>query len=521
MIIVVCAALSSRHSYNKCIPIKYLSPLLIVILSYVKKLGWYIEDIDKSGIMLTNLIVLVGSLSSPEIRPAVGMEEEGRGNINGEQITPTEHGMLVRMMLERTGGSVKDHGYNASRFYVDGPGAEFATGECSSPRELAVHVAANEEMYREAVADMCTIFSKEESVPVTARIHRRTIDAEGSTHASHLNISLSLGQAYDIKASDEYAGFVLGHAATKSVLTGAGLVGPKGDLYYSQKRSVPHNARSGRFYRPTVYEVRKNSNSKGQSVEARFESRDNDINFSDWAVQVNVASTVGMLAIMRSPHLREFPASEVASYWDPSPQNEINRLHLLPDGTIVSTPAVRTSLAVQNRVADIMIDEFWDRLSPDYRLLYREIQLYCRDFGRVLDGEASVSLLADRADWAAKFEFILQRMQQGKVEFLGDIKSQAADMLYDISEVRAQGDERRIVLGQGYRLRQRGKFALSAGAAEVEKAKTTPPSTPRAQARVKYMRSLPDVNHVSWLEVGTVLPGNNLIMQQLPQLDAA
>lgn len=451
----------------------------------------------------------------PRIASVVGLEEEGRATIDGVPLASKDSELIVADMLRMTGGSAGgstgNFGYHGGKIYFDGRAPEFTTPETADPKELAKYARANAELYVSALTNLCVARSHESREPVVVRMNRRVKGSDADTWGSHINVSLTQEQAFCLNRSQNARALMLGHAAARSFIVGAGLVTPYG-LHYSQKRSEAHvDSLTGRMFGNTVYAIRDNKDIMDDTklFEWRFESRDNDIHFSDWAQEVNVAGTVGMLAIAASPLLSEFPAEELAAFRTPSPVNPINSLELQPDGTIKRSEAILKALSLERRIASLMLHAYVEHggeLPPIYEYLFSETLRFCNDFERVLNSEATIELLADRVDWAAKCSLIMQGIAQSKDKrTLYDYRSRYTDWRYDDIHIEAErGRLVKVNYGAAYRLQRKGAFAKNFDAKTIEQAMTTPPSGTRAHTRVQLMKQHASrIVNVSWTGVQT------------------
>jgi hypothetical protein len=280
--------------------------------------------------------------------------------------------------------------------------------------------------------------------------------------------------------------------------------------YYSQKRAQRYAVEhlEARRFGPTVYKMRTEF-----PPDNRFESRDSDGNISDWAAQVRVAGTGGLLALMQTPLIAELPWEPLGDYLIPSPNNQINIMDLTPKGYINGTEAIWAAVTFEKALAELMLEQYGkygEELSPHYKDLFEEQYTYCDDFARVLRHEATIDILKDRSDVGAKFSMILKGIERdteaGLVCSLHDSKSINTDMAYGrigiIADAYATRKEDRIKLryGFGHELRRRGAFRLTIPQDTVDHAAHTPPDT-RAAERALLMRS-GEVSKVTWRSVG-------------------
>jgi hypothetical protein len=167
------------------------------------------------------------------------------------------------------------------------------------------------------------------------------------------------------------------------------------------------------------------------------------------------------------------------------------------DGDIELTDSQIQGLDYQQRVAELALKSMSIHLDlpHNYYRIAQEIYSYCDDFRRVISGKADIKLLADRADWAAKFAFIRDGIESdrdfGIKRDFGDVKSRAADLRYDFKEIKGDGSGLiSKTLGYGFKLRDRGKFRLSTNEKQINSAQSNPPEDTRAKLRSQLLEDI-------------------------------
>ncbi len=396
---------------------------------------------------------------------------------------------------------------NGSKIYpggtcdpVDGlTNLERATPECTSAQDLTTHIRSSEELLVRSLSNYVQNISTHTGNTVRGRIQRRVVDNYGTRKGCHDSLSVHLdeiaGQGDQLTLHES----VLGHVATRSFVTGAGYVKPDNGTYFAQKIGGLEETR-GYYYRGSMYRTDVEDGS-------RLEIRCNDINISDWATRMRIGSEILAVTIAKTPLRSELPihGSHDRMYQQAKLYNSYS---INPDGSIDSYDTLRHALRYQRLIAEISIgglEDFMGELDEDLSWTAGELLQYCYDFEKVLNGEADISLLADRADWAAKFKKIhddyVDRSAYEPNATLTDIRAQYLDLKYDHIGIQAtDGVLRRPHYGYGYKLRNKGAFAYTAPQPDVERGVYQPPRDTRARARADIIRHFP-VNVAKWSKV--------------------
>lgn len=354
---------------------------------------------------------------------------------------------------------------NSAKIYAGGSGSvqmptniERATQECARPSQLALAVQAGELLLVKTVENFAKTESLATGRTITARIQRRVVDGKGSRKGSHDNFALN--HVFPFKRMFGHNGTVtpdvLAYGASQSVLDGAGYVSPYG-MRFSQKvgglSSVYGYAYGGSMFRMTTAEGN-----------MRIETRHNDINLSPWQIQARIGGMALALALSQTPLAHKLPHMDADDVINQA--KRMNRLNLNEDGTIESSPWLAKAIGIQQASVELVLSQlglYVDEIPEELYWAAHARYSFCDDLKRVVKGDATVALLADRVDWAAKTSLILARMQSDKAEgrprSMTDMISRAADMRYDYREIQAtDGKLAKPKLGTGYKLRDKGKF---------------------------------------------------------------
>lgn len=376
---------------------------------------------------------------------------------------------------------------------------ETATAECSTPAELVRHMRAADFLIRQVGES----YAKEVSshgLDVTVRMHHRVVDPRGNRKGCHDNFGLSKDQLDLLRASNkELFPELRWHLATRSFVTGAMQV-RRNKLHFSQKVGGLQ-AISGYGYIGTMYRT------ELQNGSPRVEVRCSDPNISDWASWVRIGSSALVLSLMQTPLAAELkvPVFEDFSLIDRA--KEMNSLRVDGDGEldVRKGDPLHRAVDFQDRLADLSLDKlqlYVDELPLEYFQIAKELKEYCDDMRKVMAGEAPTSILADRADWAAKLQLIQADIEKsranGERRSMGDFRSQAMDLKYDHYGIHAKGGELlRPTIGLGYKKRAKGGFRKQVSDTEVAQAYRKPPTGTRAALRAQILQHYP-VTECDW-----------------------
>ena len=369
---------------------------------------------------------------------------------------------------------------------------ERATPECATPQELVTYIRASELLIKKVVENFVAVESGYDESTINSRIHRRVVDSAGNRKGCHDNFGIDVEEKDAFLLDSKLS--LTNHLATRSFVTGAGHVKSK-RLRYAQKINGLDRV-TGYGYFGSMYHLRRELN----DTTARLEIRCNDVNISDWATLVRIGSTALVLAINKTPL-----ASELAEDFYESPINlakHHNQLHVYNDLTLENRKIDYTAVDYQQRLAELSLDKlqlYIDELPMEYYEIARELYEYCEDYKKVARKEATIEILADRADWAAKFVLLIKNIKAdekyGINRKITDTTSHAVDLRYDYIGITAEdGELQPTKYGLGYKLRDKGIFRKTITKQNVLKAYKQAPTSTRAhlrssllqQNRVKY-----------------------------------
>lgn len=435
--------------------------------------------------------------------PTTFGNEEERGLLIGKGkklLEPVDLGMCMTSYLPQDIRSVRGFLTNGFKLYLGGgsddggnkvsldTNIEVATPECGSPEELTLYINAGDELFNHVVEAYIEDMSIGSRRQLNARMQRRVVDSRGSRKGCHDSFGFHHGSDFAIEqmaAGNKRLRDVEDHLSTRSFMVGAGLVAGE-RLRYAQKigglTAIKSYGFLGSMYRDASQE---------DEAHNRFEIRCNDINISDWATRVRIGGSALVLAMHQLGLTKHLKIYEGGSILDRA--KHMNVLKLNEEGGITPSKESWEAVDKQQAFAELAMDkiQLHTELPENYFWIANEIYRFCEDYRRVLRGEATIDLLADRADWAAKFSIILRRMEKdrqfGIDRQLGDAKSQAADMQYD--HRRLTGVRGRLVkpaTGLGFRWRDRDGFRYRVNPDQASAAVHRPPES-RAAVRAEIL----------------------------------
>jgi hypothetical protein len=442
------------------------------------------------------------NISASELFPvAFGHEHETSQMIGPVPLPMTSSTVFANKIGTFTGKNgnplVKGFLVNGFKLYQGGADiAEVATPECSTPEELVSYIYAGRLIFRGAFEEHLKEISDNEVNPtVFGRIQDRVVAFNGARRGSHYNFGIASDQNPQIDV-----GTVLNHQATRSFVTGAGYISSRGPKFAQKVGGIVEVEGYnylGFMYRSTVEEGT-----------FRFEDRCADINISEWATWMHIGSMSLAIAVSRVKELREMLTLDHIDGSVIPTAKRLNAIRLNSDGEPVVDGRSFTSVDYQQRLAEIVMDKlifYTDELPENYFRVAKELYEYCDDFRGFLNGSSQIEHLANRADWAAKFELIIKGIKRdqkfGIKRHINDYKARAADLLFDSTRYVAKNGEitenRQSV---GEKLAKRNKFVRKTTDNNILRAtKHAPPNT-RASLR-QYLLNNYEIADVDWHSV--------------------
>ncbi len=465
---------------------------------------------------------------------AIGTEEE-TGLLVGLDGLYDEPYDLCDSLSAYLPGSLKGQGQdeyllNGSRIYPGGTNGvpkdntnlERATPETISPWQLAEYSRGSEVLIEEVLKNYAFKQADYYKNEVDIRMHRRVVDAFGNRKGCHDNYSIEEEFIDRIKMPQSLV-YLL---SARSLVMGAGLVTENG-YEYAQKigglSSVNSYGYSGSMYRTD------------KEHGSRLEIRCSDQNISDWATVMRVGSVALLLALYQTPLGKKLEQSFKYTKSEEAVLTEANELNMATlqgsDEILLSKPQLQ-GLEFMEQLATLTMDklQLYADLPISYHTIAKELLNFCVDLRKVDKNDEHFSILADRADWAAKLSVIQHGIERdrsfGIKRELGDYASQAADMNYDIVRITRSPDDdkEQVRRGSGYRLREKGAFKYTVSESAIQTAYNKAPTQTRAHARAYLLKNY-FAKHCYWHKVfvGDSSPAmielNNVNLPDLGQED--
>lgn len=394
----------------------------------------------------------------------------------------------------------KDFLSNGFKMYLGGSSndtytnLERATPECTSPQDVSLYIRAGELILTALSRNYAEQHSEKYDVPVDVRLQRRVVDSIGNRKGCHDNYGYRYETHFVPNPPDLMPNSLLAYLATRSFISGAGLITPN-TTRYSQK--IDGLSREfGYGYFGSMYRI-----SHEEPDYPRIETRCNDINISEWATTVRIGGAALLLAMLQTPLKGELErrSSDLLNYHFSAIDlaKSVNGLNIDRDGTVKASPDQLRALGYQHYVAEeaLVKLQLYTDVPDDYYGIAREIYDYCDDYKAVIEGRKDFTDLANRSDWAAKLTRVLNKLDKnlsyGSEEDMNGITAQAEDLKYDYMRISAEdGSVANEFHGSGYRLRDRGKFdKFQHTEKEVKQAYKNAPADTRASLRSKILKS--------------------------------
>lgn len=384
---------------------------------------------------------------------------------------------------------------NGSRIYPGGAvgvpknntNIERATPETISPWQLAEYSRGSEVLIEEVLKNYAFKQADYYKNDVDIRMHRRVVDAFGNRKGCHDNYSVE-EEFIDREQMPQSLGYLL---SARSLIIGAGLVTENG-YEYAQKigglSAVYGYGQSGSMYRT--------DNQHGD----RLEIRCSDQNISDWATVMRVGSVALLLALHQTPLGQKL---EQSFKYTKSDEDVLEEAKKLNSATILGSDEINLSKAqlqgidFVEELATLTMDklQLYADLPISYHTIAKELLNFCVDLRKVAKNDEHFSILADRADWAAKLSVIQHGIERdrsfGIKRELGDYASQAADMNYDMVRITRSPDDdkEQVRRGSGYRLREKEAFKYTVNESAIQTAYNKAPTQTRAHARAYLLKN--------------------------------
>lgn len=398
--------------------------------------------------------------------------------------------------LEDEGREQIIHTTTGGKIYIDCKPIEYATPECTSPEELLLHEKAGEVLVEQIVENLSEHYRTparltKRSGYARVRIGDELVMAEDSIghHENYSSISSisssrrilseSWSPKLDMKMNKitELRGLA-DYLALRKIIDGAGMVGqfgyelsqkPTAINYRSFQSSLEHGNK-----KPFYADINQD----------RLEVRTGEGNKSDFVVKLKHGLTSLVLRLVEH---RRWPEHLVLA----DPSKAALRLSANPHTTVklengLDMKALDVLLGIVDEAADLAseydVPKYEIRALNDFYTLYDDLQ-------KVSLRDDEVASVADRLDWAARYQHLLSHGGTYETLHTRNLEFVKQDLLWDMC---GEGDKAR----HHYR-----KFGHSALTRKIPK----PPMT-RAHIRTKLASSAfatGDLHYMSWENIYT------------------
>ncbi len=441
--------------------------------------------------------------------PIVSSEDETRATLSMKDATgkfvPCEFN--TKALAELMWGvpmhtGVQGHMTNGGLIYFDSHGPEVAKPECENPFELVTYSIAMDDVYQDVMLEYAKRLSIAAGQDVMLFIHRRVADGneagKRNTWACHDNASIpeSLGDSLyaDMRTQNDFgftgpgASVLLNHLFHRSFISGAGLVTANG-LRYAQKIDDVEYF-NGYAYKSSHFRFNKDHGS-------RLEIRSGDRNVNNAAHVMRVGGVAIVAALIQTPLVQELDRK--ISITNPSNGKYFNGLNLTPEGTITQSDLLTAAVDSERRLMDYAIERLpsYMDVPAAYLAIAGMRHQFCQDFLQVMNGQATIELLADRSDWARKMGLVIEYAKAEPKNSMTDSKARAIDRGYDLTRIGARGEAVGARHGAGVTARMDTTLPCTPDAESVDWAKTHPPNT-RAEQRSRHYRKVIGIKKGSW-----------------------
>ncbi|MDQ5982151.1 MAG: proteasome accessory factor [Patescibacteria group bacterium] len=386
---------------------------------------------------------------------------------------------------------------NGGRLYLDSETLEFATPECSSPKELVLHERVGERITYETLA-RAALRLNEPNLNVFKRSGYANVysgnkiliseDSVGNhENYTSLNEFSALNfQTYaqimktyeDNKNAQHFADFL----ALRKLIDGVGMVDKAGYSITQRPRAVN--------YRDFSNMTRHGSKRPFFQHGDRMEVRSGEGNKSDWATEFKFGLTSLVLRLIEHD---KFPA-ELALM---DPTGDVITLSRNPHGKVMmESGKLRPGADVLKDIVNAAVDlglsypefpKYEQKAAADFYKFYDDLQ-------RVNLREHDVTALADRIDWAARYAYLVARGATYETATSTNLDAVRDDLKWD------QIGERDVAR------RYFSKFGHTALNVSI----LGPPQT-RAAARIRTAKQLAAKHNIHEIDWSNIISRDNII----------
>lgn len=373
---------------------------------------------------------------------------------------------------------------------------EIATPETVDPDQLTVYARAGELILSNSVVEFMRVANGTQSDRIaSARIQKRVIDSYGNTWACHDNFGY-VGKDYKSIAELRNSYSLNYFLGSRPLLTGSGAVTCYSYLLSQKVSSL--NAITAYGFNSRLYRFTQSP----QEVTGRIEISCSDYNVLDWPTRVRVGGVALLLAaklVGAIDNIEDRAADMTGNSNILSKSRSMNALSIEEDGKFKLTPEQIGCIDFQqfvaqtavNRMANLGID-----IPPVYLNVAKAIDRFCTDIKRA-NQSGTVYDIADRAEWANRFSYILSKMEKernkGIKRDMFDYRARRDDLAYDATLYTVYDDFIQIDHSVAdEKMKRRGLVADTVSSRNVEAAYKTAPAT-RAKTRSDLIQKHEDM----------------------------
>lgn len=355
---------------------------------------------------------------------------------------------------------------NGARLYGEyGQHQEYATPEDNSYIGTAANEIVGEQIIR-AVLDTPVDENADEDLPKVLRysLNKRVIDDYYTTSGYHESYAVNPDA---VRLSEDCLALLGLHLATRSILTGAGVLRRNGDFLLAQKfLGLSEDYSSATTSHKPVVNTRDEPHAD-HNYWRRIHVISGDPNMSPWSTRVKLASTSLVLGLIENGVSLDYLRFA----------NSLNRV-----GRMIASDRTGQNKYPLRRIGSASAVEVQKQLLKAVRNLkinYGDEELWAIDeWQRALDDFSSDPLkLADRADWAARYRILESYRDRRGIGWHSEQLRQV-DRLFD--DTRADG------IGQKLRQSEWAEYMPPAEMIEARKNGDTPAT--RARIRGDFIK---------------------------------
>ena len=390
-------------------------------------------------------------------------------HLGQRRLTPDEVSRYLFRRVVSWGRSSNVFLENGSRLYLDvGSHPEYATGECSSIRDVVTHDKAGEWILGQ-LAKGAEERLHEENIRGSVYLFKNNTDSAGNSYGCHENYLV--GREEDFAATTDR---LIPFLVSRQVYAGAGKIvsTPKGPIYAISQRAdyIWEDISSATTRSRPIINTRDEPHADVEAFR-RLHVIVGDSNMSEYATFLKVGATAILLRLIEDP---------VVVLRDLSLDNTIRAIREISSDMTLTTKVKLangrelSALELQREYHERAVRYAELRGLPEQEADALEMWTHCLD-----TLERDPMELSAEVDWVAKWKLI-EGVRQRHGVGLADHRSGMVDLMYhDIDRDR----------GLFYRLQRRRLVARTTTDRAIADAMLEPPEGTRAQLRGRFVRA--------------------------------